>query len=357
MKISIKGFKSIKELNDFELKEINILIGANGAGKSNFISVFKLISKISKQELQSFFMQDGGNPDDYLFMGRKITNTTTIELEKHPNKYCVTLATNANNQLYIQKDSAYFYGNYANRQIPTTQNSLESNISSSNQHIVEFTKKILRSFKVYHFHDTGINSPIKTPCNTSDNITFKEDGKNIAPFLKMLKTSNNENFKKSYNQIISTIKLVAPFFSDFHFRDDENISLEWFQKGDSQTPLKAKLLSDGTLRFIALAVTFLQPIELMPSIIIIDEPELGLHPSAILLLSELIKSTSFQKKIIVSTQSTELVNYFSPDDIITVSRHENESVIKRLKNEDYKIWLEEYSLGQIWSNNILDDSL
>lgn len=355
-KISISGFKSIKTLKDFNLKNINVLIGVNGAGKSNFVSAFKLLSKIPKQELQSYIVENGSNPDDYLFMGRKITNNCTISLKASRNEYKVILGASADNKLYIISDHGIFDGIYGNFEASITSNAYESNIGQNHKPIVEYTKPILFSFKVYHFHDTSINSPIKTPSISSDNIVFKEDGKNIAPFLKMLKESKKEDYQKAYIRILETVQICLPFFGNFYFRNDENIDLEWFQKGDSETPLKGKLLSDGSLRFICLCVALLQPFELMPEVIIIDEPELGLHPSAIALLSELIKRASIKTQIIIATQSTELLNYFEPEDIVTVSRQSNASVIKRLDNKELKIWLDDYTLGEIWSNNILDDS-
>ena len=354
--ISISGFKSINELKELELKNINILIGTNGAGKSNFISAFKLISKISKKELQDYVFQNGSNPDDYLFLGRKNTKKFNIKISANANSYQVELGASANNELYIISEKANFNGTYGNFVNTTTTNSLESNIDKNHEPIVEYTKRILSSFKVYHFHDTSVNSPIKTPCASNDNLAFKEDGHNIAPFLKMLRESNKQDYDRAYNQIVEVIQIALPFFDNFYFRDEDNIYLEWFQKGNSETPLKGKLLSDGSLRFICLCVSLLQPLALMPNIIIIDEPELGLHPSAIYLLSELIKRVSSRIQIIISTQSTELIDYFEPKDIITTSRKNNESIIKRLDNGSLKIWLKEYTLGQIWSNNILDDS-
>lgn len=306
--------------------------------------------------MQDYVVKDGNNPDDYLFMGRKVTQTCKIRIESANNGYEVFLSANANNQLYIASDNAILLKNYAATHTDwvntASSNVLESDIMTKNTNIIRYTKPILTSFKIYHFHDTGKNSPIITPCNIGDNLVFKENGHNIAPFLKMLK----DNYIKSYNRILDVVKIALPFFKDFHFRDKENIDLEWFQTGDSETPLKGKLLSDGSLRFICLCVALLQPFELMPRVIIIDEPELGLHPVAIHLLSELIKRVSKKKQVIISTQSAELLNYFEPKDVITVSRKNGESILQRLSNNDFEIWLEDYSLGQIWSNNILDDN-
>ena len=156
-----------------------------------------------------------------------------------------------------------------------------------------------------------------------------------------------------YQRIVDTIRLVLPFFDDFVQRENvELVELEWFQKGHFDTPLKAHLLSDGSLRFICLMTLLLQPIELLPDTILIDEPELGLHPYAIAVLADVIKQVSEDKQIIISTQSVELVNHFEPNDIIVVNQENGVSDFERLDNEKLATWLEEYSLGELWTSNL-----
>ncbi len=181
-----------------------------------------------------------------------------------------------------------------------------------------------------------------------DNNYLRFDAANIAPFLLSLK--NNED--NSYNQIVDTIRLVAPFFNDFILKPNENekVRLQWKQNG-SDYPLKPHHLSDGTLRFICLTTALLQPE--LPSTIIIDEPELGLHPYAIEILAELITSTSKKTQLIVSTQSQSLVDYFEPNDIIVVNREKGASVFNRLIKDKLTSWLEDYSLGDLWRKNIV----
>jgi predicted ATPase len=173
----------------------------------------------------------------------------------------------------------------------------------------------------------------------------------LAPFLRRLR----EKHLQHYERIVQTIRLVAPFFDDFVYRKDseERIDLEWFEVGDPDTPFGPRQLSDGTLRFIGLATLLLQPASLQPDTILIDEPELGLHPYALSVLSGMLKQAAEAKQLLVSTQSVELVNALDPEDIVIVNRVAGESRFERLIPEELAEWLEDYALGDLWKMNVI----
>lgn len=347
-KITIEGYKSIKSLRDFELKNINILIGANGVGKSNFISVFKMVNHMLYKRLQEHTLDKG--PDSFLYFGRKITNQILLKFEFGSNGYDVTLVPTQNNQLLIQREHVRFL----EYRYTIGENIFESNLSQAeayarSRRVAKYSLDGIQKWKLYHFHDTGETSPIKGVCQANDNIIFKANAQNISAYLKRLK----DEYLDYYEKIVSIIQEVAPFFGGFIFRNSENIQLEWYDKSDPDTPFKAHMLSDGTLRFICLATLLLQPFELMPDTIIIDEPELGLHPFAINILSTLIKRVAERKQIIISSQSVELINYFTPEDIIVVDRKNKETVFRRLKEEELGDWLQDYTMGEIWKSNLI----
>ncbi|MEA2085387.1 MAG: AAA family ATPase [Thermodesulfobacteriota bacterium] len=208
-------------------------------------------------------------------------------------------------------------------------------------------------------NDYSKSAPMRRYEMIDDNDYLRFDAANIAPFLYELKnpsTPRHPSLKKKnqnvYKQIVDTIRLVTPFFDDFILKPNKNekVRLRWRQKG-SDYPLKPHHLSDGTLRFICLTTALLQPDP--PSTIIIDEPELGLHPYAIEILAELIQATSKKTQLIVSTQSPALVDYFEPEDIIVVNRKKGASVFERLNKRELSSWLEDYSLGDLWRKNII----
>lgn len=193
---------------------------------------------------------------------------------------------------------------------------------------------------------------MKQVASLHDTVSLAHDASNLAPFLLMLQRS----YPESYRDILSAVRLVAPFFDDFvlepNQENKELVGLRWRQKG-YETVFGANQLSDGTLRFICLATVLLQPSELQPSAIILDEPELGLHPSAVQILAELVHSISRRKQIIISTQSAALLSCFDADDVIVAETSDEGSVYRRLSPEKLEGWLEDYTLGEIWEKNII----
>jgi predicted ATPase len=204
---------------------------------------------------------------------------------------------------------------------------------------------------VYHFHDTSETAAMRRTGSVRDNERFRPDAANLAAFLFKLR----EEEKDTYSLIVDTVRLVAPFLQDFKLRPrksngDEIIELEWEQK-DSDYPFHASQLSDGTLRFIALATALLQPNP--PATILIDEPELGLHPQALDVLANLILQAQNRTQLIVSTQSAPLLNAFEPDQIVVIDRQQGASRFRRLEASKLAAWLaEDYTLGELWQKNV-----
>ena len=349
-KIKINGFKSIQECS-IDLDMVNILIGSNGSGKTNFISLFRMLQALIDGELQAHISKYGG-PNAFLFFGSKKTECMSAEFYFGENGYQFTLTPTADNRMMFEKESFYWVECGSK---PVGSGHFESKWEEGcGYRIDKFVKPILQNQKwsVYHFHDTSDTALVKQMHGINDNIDFATDARNLAAFLYRLKTAE----ENSYNQIVRTIQLVAPYFEDFILRPNplkpDSIRLEWKDK-NSEAPFIAAQLSDGTLRFICLATLLLQPANLMPETILIDEPELGLHPYAISLLASLIKKASVEKQIIVSTQSVELLNEFEAKDIIVVNHKENKSVFSRLNYEQLKVWLDEdYTLGELWKRNV-----
>ena len=128
--------------------------------------------------------------------------------------------------------------------------------------------------------------------------------------------------------------------------------MKWRERG-SDLEFGAHQASDGTLRTIALISLLLQPERDLPSVLILDEPELGLHPFAIDIVAGLLKSASLSAQVFVATQSMSLLNYFEPEDVIVVDRIGRESKFRRLNSIELKDWLEDYSLAELLEKNVI----
>lgn len=343
--IEIKGYKSIKQTK-LELKPINILIGSNGSGKSNFISFFEFLNQLYEQKLEEYIALRGGQ-EKMLYQGLKTTVNISAHLSFNSgvNGYSFTL-TSGDDKMIFTKENLWYYDNPWSMASYTAKAGVKFNKKGRG----EYVNRFLRSFRKYHFHDTGKNSPFSETSHVdNDSFFLYEEGSNLAAFLNSIL---NEN-KIVYNRIIQTIQSIAPYFSDFFFQPNEKgyLRLQW-QSKYSSTVYGANDFSDGTLRFIALTTLFLQPN--LPNTIIIDEPELGLHPFAIAKLAGMIKSASLKNvQVILATQSADLINHFSAENIITVDQFQGESVFNRLDEANLKSWLEEYNIGDLWQKNII----
>ena len=355
-RIEITGFKSISKM-DLELRPLNVLIGPNGAGKSNFVGVFKLLNRLVEGRLQDFVARSGG-ADSLLHFGRKRTQKVAIDLAfgERKNGYTCALAPTAEDNLFFESESCRYH-NKNDYPAPDSywlgsghKETRLLEIASEGGSIARHVKEAVLTWKIYHFHDTSESSVLKQTGDLEDNLVLRPDASNLAAFLYRLKETN----EPYYSNISRTIRLVAPFFDSFHLTPSrlapDKIRLEWREK-NSDGYFNASALSDGTLRFICLATLLLQPT--LPSTIFLDEPELGLHPYAMTVLSQLLRTASQQTQVVLSTQSVNLVNQFEPVDIVVVERREGTSVFGRLGESDMKEWLDEYGLGDLWEKNLI----
>ena len=354
-KLTIEGFKSICKLEDFELRSLNVLIGANGAGKSNFVGFFRLLREMIDQRLQVTIASVEGGADACLHLGPKITPQFSAKLKFGRNGYRFTLVPTPDNRFVFSEETALFDGNLG-KDLPTRLGSGHSEAKlkdTGTSPVPSYVFSAISSWIVYHFHDTSSSAPVRRPRAINDNETLRPSAENLAPFLFRLQKTDSQN----YSRIRDVIRLAAPFFDDFKLRpiptSPDMIQLEWQQR-DSDYPFRASQLSDGTLRFICLATALLQPTR--PSTMLFDEPELGLHPYALTVLASLFKQAAESNppsQVIVSTQSALLLNEFDPEDVIVVERTNGQSTFRRLDSTHLSEWLADYALGELWQKNIL----
>lgn len=347
-KIIIKGYKSFNEQN-FNLRKINLLIGSNGAGKSNFLSLFELLGRAFNQGLEQYVALKGG-VDKFLHQGRKVTNVIEAQISQDRNSYKLSLIE-ADGKLLVQNEQlGYRYAgswDYATIAtfVPETKIKTYNGMKRG-----DYVKEYLGQIRKFHFHDTGNRSPFASECHIkNDAQTLYEHGENLAPILYRIQQEN----PLVYRRIVQVIQSVAPYFSDFYFNPSpaDTLRLLWQDKYSTMI-YGPNDFSDGTIRFIALVVLFMQP--WLPKVIIIDEPELGLHPVAIQKLSGLVKIAAQRgTQIIIATQSAELISNFDPEDVVTVNQKDGVTRMERLDSQELSHWLDDYTLGDLWKQNIL----
>jgi len=355
--ISVKGFKSIAAVENLPLSAINVVIGPNGSGKSNFIGVFSFLHAIREGHLQDYVVNAGG-ADKVLHFGSKVTPKLHIRIvfRDGRNQYELELQPTATDELVPAYERIYFWNKNDHPQGPPYEKNLvrvgkEAGISTPIQSgIPKYVRDHLDHWRLYHFHDTSSTSPMKKTADINDNRYLRPDGSNLSAFLYYLRAKH----EASYSLIRRTVQRVAPFFDDFLLEpqklNPEKIRLEWRHR-NSEAYFDASSLSDGTLRFIALATLFLQPEAYRPSVILVDEPELGLHPYAITMLASLVKQASVKTQVILSTQSPLLLDHFEPEDVLVADLVDGSTQFKRLDSAKLANWLEDYSLGQLWEKN------
>ncbi len=355
--ITVKGFKSIAAIEQLKLGAINVVIGPNGSGKSNFIGLFAFLNAIRDGRLQDYVIKAGG-ADKVLHFGSKVTEKLQIRIsfQSERNQYAIHLEPTDADELVPSFEVVYFWDKSKYPQPYSeviSRVGKEAGISEKkSSNVGNYVRDHLDSWRLYHFHDTSSSSPMKKTADVNDNHYLRPDGSNLAAFLYYLRSKHEE----SYSLIRRTVQRVAPFFDDFQLEpqklNSDKIRLEWRHKG-SDAYFDASSLSDGTLRFISLATLLLQPESYRPSVILVDEPELGLHPYAITLLASLIKQASTKTQVIISTQSPLLLDHFQPEDVLVADRINGGTQFTRLNSSSLESWLDDYSLGQLWEKNEL----
>jgi len=355
-RIHVSGLKSIEKAT-ISLNALNVFIGENGAGKSTFITALRLLHSIAVDESHRIFSGEDMDSDlDRLVAtsggaasltrcGRKTRYRMTLvadcTVHGFRHYYEARLSRDPHDKLRV--GPRFFFN--PEHGTPTTD--------STPFEVFD----VLRGIRVYHLNDTSIFASSRRLCDAHDGQSLQSDASNIAAFICMLRDAH----PRHYRRLVQVIRRVFPLFDDFDMAPDRvfpgNVRLEWRERGIG-LPLTANEMSDGTLRFICLAALLMQPFDRpeAPRVIVIDEPELGLHPSAISLLVSMIEMASMHVQVVVATQSSTLVSALSnPDSVVVVKRNSRGSMYERLNSAELALWLEEYQLGNLWERGVLAD--
>jgi predicted ATPase len=361
-KIEIAGYRSIKDMS-LELGPLNVLIGANGAGKSNFVTFFWMLNRIWGALLQTYVGTSGG-AHSILHFGPKVTQQIYGRLEladvNETGWYEMRLAYAETDSLFFAEEKFGFHLTDHNQPDVTLlgEGHQETRINEvaaqddAKAKQAKVMRQLLTHYRLYHFNDMSATADIRLFSVVENARWLRPDGSNLASMLYYYR----EHHEAVYRRIVSTIRHILPEFANFDLEPalyiPSHIKLNWHRQ-DSDYLFGPHQLSDGTLRAMALSTLLLQPEKDLPDVMILDEPELGLHPHALGIVAGLMRAASLKSQLIVATQSQSLLDYFEPDEIITVESHEGQSTFRRLETEQLRDWLDDYSIGELWQRNVL----
>ncbi len=357
--ITLRGFKTIQELEGFEPGPLTVLIGPNGAGKSNFVSFFQLMNwMLGEPTGLGLHVARNGGASKLLHDGpektQQIESELTIRTDAGQNQYAFRLFWAAGDTLIFADERFRFsrdgYLGTADWKDTNAGHSTPKLFDEANKdQTARVILALLRKIVVYQFHNTSATARIRSKWNANDNRFLKEDAANIAPVLLRLREQDG----RCYRRIVDTIRLILPFFSDFELEPvNGHLLLTWRERGNDRV-FDVSQASDGMLRVVALVMLLLQPEKDLPDVLILDEPELGLHPYAITVIGGLIRAVSTKVQVIVATQSTAFVDCFEPEDIVVVEREGRKSLFRRLDAGTLDVWLKDYALSELWEKNVL----
>jgi predicted ATPase len=346
--ILVEGFTSIREAS-VELNDLNVLVGANGAGKSNLIKALGMLGQIIDSEL-GLFTGIAGGASALRTVDLPSSASVRLRVDFSESGYLTELIPAAGDELVFFEEAIWERGREPFL-MPARgyRETMVANPDAPWRDLATPIVETIRGCRIYHFHDTSRTAAVKQNAYTADNEALRADAANLAPVLRRLRDGE----QRSYQRIIDMIRQVAPFFRDFVLEPElspERIRLRWRQQG-TETIFPADAFSDGTLRFICLVTLLGQAY--LPGLVILDEPELGLHPFAIVQLAEMLQAASRKSQVLLATQSVTLMNQFGLDDLIVVERHAGGSIFERPDPDRLRDWLSDYSLGDLWEKNLL----
>jgi predicted ATPase len=346
--LTARGYKSIRAMDDLALRDLNIVIGQNGAGKSNFVSLFRFLARLAQEELQDHVVRQGGL-NKVLHFGPKMTDRLEIHFRSDMDQYGATLAPTSEGTLVFTEEWCAFMDEKKPINVPN-QTETQLRRTTPALKIPPYIYGAIENWRVHHFHDTSENSPLRSSAPLTEPERLAADGGNLPAFLYFLQERHPEVFLG----VLDTVRQAAPFIGSFVLRpealNNDLIRLRWRHVGHEEL-FDVSDLSDGTLRFIALAALLLQPEP--PSTIVLDEPELGLHPAAIAQLAALMHQVAPEVQIIAATQSPAFANHFGWEDFVVVDRQEDASRFRRLTEDEIRPWMDDFDMGEIWEKNLI----
>ena len=356
--LSVSGFKSLERIENLPLEPINLMIGPNAAGKSNLVAVFRMLSYMLSGDGLQDYVGRSGRGNAVLFDGAAVTTAMNFAFRLRTKtgvvEYAFRLVYAAGDTLVFNEERWRFQRDGASTQArwtgspPGHTDSRLRQRGEQGSNPARTILALLRQIKVFQFHNTSAASRMRQSWPVSDGLYLKEDGANLAPVLLALQ----DHYPKHYRKLVDTLRLVVPQFADFTLEPEyDKVYLRWRERG-SDLDFGAHQASDGTLRLMALLTLLIQPAERRPALLVLDEPELGLHPAAIRVVAEQMAAAAEETQLLVATQSPQLLDQFTPSDVIVADRRDRATDLRRLEPDELAEWLADYTLSELWDKNL-----
>ena len=364
--VRVRGFRSLADVVLPNLRNANILIGANGSGKSNFVRFFEMMGRMlgTPRRLDEFVQKHGG-ADDQLYGGSTVTPAlgaeVTLSTSQGRKEYRFRLSYAHPDRLVFAEerfrdlpgggeDRHWNELDSGHREAALVHAAYDAQVHGVDRASAQAIADLLRDVVGYQFHDTSDRSSFKKRWDLEDDDYLRPDGGNLAAILHRLQRED----VRRLDLICEHVRRVLPVFDSFQI--DENygkVLLRWKAVGSSKT-VGAHLTSDGSLRFFALVTLLNLPGEMLPAVLLLDEPELGLHPVAVSLIGGMVKALAVDRQIFVATQSPLLVDAFDLDEIFVADLDGGRTRFRRLESKKYERWLDDcFTPGELWQKNLL----
>lgn len=355
---------------DFPVRPFMALIGANGVGKTSFLDAFALLSASASGKLNRTLSQFGGIAN-LLTRGKSEDISFLVNMEVpgyEPLEYCLRLEARGTGHsipkevlsqqrpgfsepfthIHSSDGDIRYYGTEEKRPVrPDWEyNPLETSLAQVPKRFrqTEEMRRILATAAHYHILDVGPRAPVKLPQPMRPATLPGPDGEDLVPYLYSLRESDRDRFEV----ILDALRAAFPDFDGLGFPPVAAgmLTMTWKDRKFDK-PIYMHELSEGILRFLWL-VSLLQSPDL-PTVTMIDEPEVSLHPELLDMLAELMREASKRTQLIVATHSDRFVRFLKPEEVVVMDiDDEGHATAAWADSMDLDEWLAEYSLDEVW---------
>jgi len=371
--LEVRGYRRLRQV-ELQLAPLNVLIGANGVGKSSVLDAVDLLAASAEGSLENAISEAGGISSLLTLDGRTDSLRFSLQLPigtDQPLKYELNISREGvgygirreqltQRQDLMLPDPFKFIDSRAGHVLyhdPVEKNLVRPNwdykatetalsqVPRMYQTPEKFRQLLASSSALYHSLDVSFRAPVRLPQPLQPANTPGSDGSDLLPCLYTMRETDRDR----YEAVEDALRIAFPTFErlDLPPAAAGRLTLGWKDRNFTQ-PIYPHQLSEGTLRFLWLATLLQSPG--LPAVTLIDEPEVSLHPEMLRLLAELLREASSRAQLIVATHSDRFVRFLQPKELVVCDLAEDGGMlVRRASDLDLDGWLADYALDELWS--------